>query len=617
MKLREHQERCINDCLRHIKTSIEPAVVDASVSFGKSVVIGELAQRIVELSQKKVLVLCPNGTLVDQNAKKLRLFGYPHSIFSASLKQRSVRNPIIVGTPITVKNSISRFGKDIAAILVDEGDGITASIQNIISTIREHNPNVRVIGFTGTPWRTKTGWIARINVDGNPFPESECVDPYYTKIIHRSSMKEMMDLGYLTPVVVGDINAERYETSSLVVQPNGRFLSRDVDRAYHGMGRKTAAIIQDIVAQSQGKNGVLIFCATLQHCREAMESLPPELTRMVASGLDTNEATISAFRRQEFKYLVNKDMLTVGADFHHVDVVAVLRKTESSRLLTQIVGRGLRLHEDNPPAPEDTPEGRKYAISQGPKPYCLYLDYTEDNITTHYEDGDVLEPKVKSAIGGGSSNGVLSVSCPTCGVINEFSARRNDEGYGVNADGNFIDLDGNEIECEHGPIPAHHGRRCYGMTLNSTGTMDRCNHRWTSKECGSCGADNDISARYCRSCKEELVDPNKVLQIEYRRLRRDPYVKQTEIVEECTWKDTVTTRGTEATRVDIKTPHRSFSIWVSKDPRSPKQQYVVDLWDRLRGEKPATVTYQKNGNFYDVFSFWNEPEVEPEYREIR
>src|SRR5690606_3454178 len=159
-----------------------------------------------------------------------------------------------------------------------------------------------------------------------------------------------------------------------------------IDRAYHGQGRITSSIVADIVNQSQGKNGVLIFGATVQHCKEILASLPPELSRMVSSESKNNTKTIEDFRKQKFKYLVNKDMLLVGADFPHVDVIAVLRKTESHRLLQQLLGRGVRLHEENWDIEPTTAEDRKRAIANGPKPHCLYLDYTEDNAEIHYPD---------------------------------------------------------------------------------------------------------------------------------------------------------------------------------------------------------------------------------------
>ena len=65
-------------------------------------------------------------------------------------------------------------------------------------------------------------------------------------------------------------------------------------------------------------------------------------------------------------------MLTTGFDASHVDVIAILRATESVGLMQQIIGRGLR-------------------IDAGKKD-CLVLDYAE-NIERHCPDGDVFNPE--------------------------------------------------------------------------------------------------------------------------------------------------------------------------------------------------------------------------------
>ena len=51
---------------------------------------------------------------------------------------------------------------------------------------------------------------------------------------------------------------------------------------------------------------------------------------------------IQEFKERKFKYLVNVSVLTTGFDAPHVDVIALLRLTESVSLYQQIVGRGTK-----------------------------------------------------------------------------------------------------------------------------------------------------------------------------------------------------------------------------------------------------------------------------------
>lgn len=487
IKLRKHQENCINDCIDWIMKSIEPAVVEATVSFGKSVTIGELAHRIVELSKKKVLIICPTGNLVKQNSSKVRELGYRCSVFSASLKQKSTVHEIIVGTPQSIANALSKFGPQFASILIDEGEGLTKAVMDICLNIKRHNPNVRIVGFTGTPWTTRDGYVYRIDVDGKTLGDDLARNPFYLKCVHKTRTPDLLEDGYLTPIKIGDVLVDKYETRGMVANSMGVFRKEDVDRAYHGHGRKSAMIVKDIIAQSVGKEGVLIFGATIQHCKEIMASLPPELSRMVASSEKENQKNIDDFKSKKYKYLVNKDMVTVGADFPHVDVIAILRKSSSARLLTQILGRGARLHDDNWVVEPPTAELRKKAIANGPKPFCLYLDYTEDNIEEHFPDSDIYNPVIRAKGSKESGKGIKAV-CPSCLYENRFSCRPEYEDNPIDENGYCLDVFGARIETDYGPMPAHFGRRCFGFipSITERGKLDRCNYYWSSKVCEAC-----------------------------------------------------------------------------------------------------------------------------------
>ena len=61
------------------------------------------------------------------------------------------------------------------------------------------------------------------------------------------------------------------------------------------------------------------------------------------------EVILTEFKAKHIKYLVNVAVLTTGFDAPHVDVIAMMRATESVALLQQIIGRGLRVapNKDN------------------------------------------------------------------------------------------------------------------------------------------------------------------------------------------------------------------------------------------------------------------------------
>ena len=590
MTLRPYQQKAHDAIVKWVRKTFEPCLIEAATGAGKSHIIAAIAQTVHEISKgKHILCLAPSAELVIQNSEKYGATGNPFSLFSASVGQKSLRYPVVFGTPLTVKNKINKFGDKFAMIVLDECHSITPTIKEIIANMREKNPNLRVVGMTATPYRMNEGYIFDQWPDGSPVAEHEKDEPYFAACVDRITARELIDLGYLTTPVIGSIHAESYHTAFMQLNSMGRFDKDDVDRAYHGQGRKTAAIIADIVAHAQDRQGVMIFAATVRHAQECMDSLPRELSAIVTGETPKNERKdiIDRFKAREIKYIVNVSVLTTGFDAPHVDVIAMLRATESVGLLQQIIGRGLRK-------------------SIG-KDDCLILDYAE-NLERHCPDGDIFTPSVTARPK--SDGNYLKCECPLCGTENTFKCRPNNEGFVIGSDGYFCDLDGVKIQTDVGPMPAHYGRRCQNKTILA-GQLVQCEYRWTGKECPHCDAENDIAARYCSECDGEIVDPNEKLRIEFQAMKGDPTRRQTDLVEEFSYRKTVSKSNKEFWKVDIKTPYRSFSYWVPVAPTWAKGMQQKSMFLGLNGLRPKTITYAKNidNNFYEVFAY-NRPHDE-------
>ena len=175
------------------------------------------------------------------------------------------------------------------------------------------------------------------------------------------------------------------------------------------------------------------------------------------------DAVVNNFKARKIKYLVNVSVLTTGFDAPHVDVIAILRPTESVALYQQIVGRGLRLFEG--------------------KSDCLVLDYTG---VPH----DIYTPQIADRRPTYDSVPV-KVSCPKCNHNNDF--------WGI------IDTDGVVLE--------HFGKKCHGAIENpESGEIIPCGFRYRFKSCENCGAENDFGADFCRQCSTQFVDDETKLK---------------------------------------------------------------------------------------------------------
>ena len=607
MTLRPYQQDAADAALEWMKRSAAPFVIDAATGAGKSHIIAEIARVVHGMTGKRVLCLAPSAELVMQNREKFLATGNKASMFSASAGAKELRHPVVFGSPLTVKNKISRFQQEgpsgYALVILDEAHGITPTVRDIIAAMRQGNSNLRVCGLTATPYRLGSGWIFREHDSGRINGEDTARDPYFAKCVYKIDARALIEMGFLTPPVIGQINASGYDTSGLALNSRGQFDADAVDRAYHGHGRKTAAIVGDVVAQAQDRRGVMFFAATVKHAHEIMASLPPELSEIVTGETPRakRDSILRRFKAQEIKYLVNVSVLTTGFDASHVDLIAILRKTESIGLLQQIIGRGLRLH----PGKVD----------------CSVLDYTT-NLDDHCPDGDLFAPVVKAGKAGGGEGG-MECECPACTYENSFTANPLYLAYGKDEAGYIIDLDGRQVMSDYGPISGHYGRRCMGLVqAGKRGEYERCSYRWTFKECPHCNGENDIAARYCIACKGEIVDPNEKLVADFKALKRDPTRIQTDRVLSMSCAPGVSRSGNRTLRVEWVTPYRQFATWFLPEAPHVRGQVAWQAFEAVtrNGEvAPSTVTYAKNAEtgFFDIKAYNRPADEEPDLEEAK
>jgi DNA repair protein RadD len=257
------------------------------------------------------------------------------------------------------------------------------------------------------------------------------------------------------------------------------------------------------------------------------------------------------------------------------------------------------------------------------------LDYTT-NLDDHCPDGDLFAPVIRAGKVAGGEGGIKAC-CEWCDFENEFALRPDTGPEQVDCHGYVVDLAGHRVQTQVGwdegsdrPImrdmPAHFGRRCMGLIkAGPRGEHVRCEYRWTSKECTSCGAHNDIAARYCCECKAEIVDPNEKLRGDFRALKRDPTRRQTDKVVSMELKPGVSQRGNRTLRVDFVTEYRSFSIWLLPDGTNSKALRDWGLFAHATNagkDQPATVTYQKDADsgFYRVHGYNAPADALPEMK---
>lgn len=460
--LRPYQADSVKSVIHYFRKHQTPAVLVLPTGAGKSLVIAELAR----LAKGRVLVLAHVKELVEQNHEKYEGYGLKGSIFSAGLGRKETDQQVVFASVQSVVRNLDSFSNQFSLLVIDEchrvPDEKNSSYQKVITHLRENNSGIKVLGLTATPYRLGMGWIYQYHTRGQVRSEEP---RFFRDCIFELPIRYLLDEGFLTPARMIDAPVLSYDFSQLKPASTGRYKEAELDMVIEQSKRATPQIVDQIIHLAQDKLGIMVFAATVRHAQEILGLLPEGEAAIVIGDTPTLERDqiINDFKERKIKFLVNVSVLTTGFDAPHVDLIAILRPTESISLYQQIVGRGLRL-------------------SPGKKE-CLVLDYAGNSYDLYQPE--VGDPKPDS------DSEIITIPCPACGFNNNFWGKLDSNGF----------------------LLEHFGRKCQGyFTDEDTGEREHCNYRFRAKYCGECGADNDIAARICHECDATLVDPDKKLK---------------------------------------------------------------------------------------------------------
>lgn len=451
-ELRPYQQECLNTLRKRLKETTHPLLVNASVGAGKSLIIASLLH-IIEKANWRALCLTMNSTLIQQNAETYALQGGNPGIFCSGLGQKNITSNVIFGSPHSVAKGIKQ-GKKIKEvpfnlIIVDEAHNINHHDKNSMY--------MRILNHYGMMAQTERYSFRVIGLTGTPYRGKSISiigpDEYFKEEVCSISSKWLIDNKYLVPPIFGKTNVDSFDMSRLRVDKMGKFKYKDLQEAVDKSSRLTGLIMKELIEVIEsGRQGVFIFASTLKHAAECTRSLPPDQSACITGDTPHEERKkiLELAREGIIKYLVNVATLLVGVDVPNFDVCAWLRPTESLTLYTQGIGRVLRL----------SPGKRNATI----------LDYA-GNVERH---GDIDDPLINEALQPKEKDDPeYCIECHNCSTWNKETARR-----------------------------------CIGVI-----NKKRCDHYFVFKECevAECRTKNDITARECRNCKTEIIDPNKKL----------------------------------------------------------------------------------------------------------
>lgn len=371
-------------------------IIEVPTAGGKSWIIAEFIRGVLSAwPDQRVIMLTHVKELIEQNLEKLKIAWptAPVGVYSAGIGMRQHDSQVLYAGIQSVYNRARLVGwTDL--VIIDECHLVnhesTGMYRSFLDALTDINPMLKVIGFTATPFRTGHGYL------------TEGDDRIFTDIAHRVTIDELLDAGFLSPLVPKRTKA-LIDTSGVKVR-GGEFVQGDLEDLVNDEQLTRLALDEvEAIAEKDHRKHWLLFCTGVAHAEAVRDAL---LDRGHTAACITGstpkrerEGVISDFRAGRLRALTNANVLTTGFDAPLVDLIAFLRPTMSEVLYVQMMGRGMRL------SPETGKEN------------CLVLDFAQ-NVWRH---GPVnkIKPR-KSKQGDGETPQKV---CPECDSIQHAAVR--------------------------------------------------------------------------------------------------------------------------------------------------------------------------------------------------
>lgn len=412
-QLRPYQDAAIKSLFNWLFTpdTGNPLIV-APVGAGKSLMIAEFVKQVHALYPRTRIVMITHvKELLEQNAKALRE-QYPDvdmGFYCAGLGMKRLHNDVTFASIQSIADKAMSFNRCPEIIIIDECHLIshkdTTQYRRFIDEIQKINPACKVIGFTGTPFRSDTGRI------------DEGEGALFDGIAYEIEMSYMIEEGYWAKPVSPAL-ATKMDVSGVSVR-GGDYVIGELEKRIN-TAEINDACVMELITHGANRRKWLVFTASVQHCKDVCAAINAAgiSAEMITGDTPKEEraAIIERFRRGEFRCLVNVAVLTTGFDVPDIDLLAFMRPTRSPVLYIQTTGRGVRpVYADGYDL--STRQGRLDAIANSIKPDCMILDFGGvvaalgpiDCVSIRKKYNPKEEPKEKAA--------PITKICPHCAAV--------------------------------------------------------------------------------------------------------------------------------------------------------------------------------------------------------
>lgn len=389
IQLYDYQREALDSLYNWIAVNDGHPLGVAPTASGKSVMIAAVIEEALRANPDvRILILTHVKELIEQNVDAIEGYRDPvgTAVYSAGLGRKESGQVMAATVQSVARNLDTIQWRDL--IIVDECHLIPKAgmgqYRAVLDYATEVNPKCRLFGLTATPYRLGSGLL------------HQGPGAIFTDIAFDIPLGQLLSAGKICPLIPKQAGAQ-INTEGLR-RRGGEFVAADVSKAARASGRVSKAA-REIVEQGHDRNRWLVFCGSIEHAQDmafALRELGVDLEE-IYSEPHTSKAQrrkiIEKHRLGKVKCLVNVGVLTTGYNVPSIDLVAVVRPTDSPGLWVQICGRGMR-----------TAPGKKD---------CLILDFG-GNAVRHGPIDSIRPGRPTSGSGKGDPPGKV---CPRCALV--------------------------------------------------------------------------------------------------------------------------------------------------------------------------------------------------------
>ena len=252
-----------------------------------------------------------------------------------------------------IKRMVGEQGKRKLIIVVDEAHHAVASnYQKVIGRMTELNPNRVLLGLTATPTRMQESQKSRLlrmfNADKNIKNNVGVRGKGY---VYEVMLKQLLASGFLSnpkyiPVSTEIVGEIEYDCTPEDEEYFAQFgdLSEKIKNRIGKSSLRNKKIVDQYLKHKDEYGKTIVFAYDQDHAKtlcDVFKDAGISCDYAISNRSDAQDV-IWRFKNNEFKVLINVQILVEGSDVPDIQTVFLARETASDSLLMQMIGRGLR-----------------------------------------------------------------------------------------------------------------------------------------------------------------------------------------------------------------------------------------------------------------------------------